>query len=166
MTVHWRPGTRQERADFYASWLAESEQNEADVTHSPVVALGRDVTWIETPNDFRLAMLVGRQVGFPTQGTNLCRAIVPPGAHSGRHRHGEEAIHVLSGAGCVVVDGRRYEVRAGTTIHVPFMADHQVINTGRDGIEYVTASAMDLDLYVKLGRLEQLEPKGVNDRGY
>jgi quercetin dioxygenase-like cupin family protein len=163
MTSDWRPVTRMERIDFYSEWLAASERNEQAVTHSPVVAHGRDLTWIETPNEHRIAMLIGGQVGFPTSGTNLCKVVVPAGTHTGRHRHGEEAIHVLAGSGCIVVDGRRYDIHAGTTIHVPFRAEHQVFNLGRsEDLEYVSASTIDLDLFVKLGRLEQLEEKGPN----
>jgi uncharacterized cupin superfamily protein len=162
MTETWRPVTRLERADFYAEWLAASERNELDVNRSPVVAHGRDLHWIETVNDHRIAMLIGRQVGFPTQGTNLCKAVIPAGRHTGRHRHGEEAIHVLAGDGAIVVDGRRYDFRPGTTIHVPYHSEHQLFNLGADDVEYVSASSIDLDLYAKLGRLEQLAPRGEN----
>ena len=166
MTEKWRAVTRIEPADFYSEWLAASEQDAADLAHSPVVARGRDITWIETVNDYRLGMLIGTQVGFPSSGTNLCRATIPAGHHTGRHRHGEEAIHILSGTGFIVVDDRRYEFHLGTTIHIPFMSTHQLFNTGSDEVEYVTASAMDLDLFVKLGRLEQFEEKGPNGAGF
>lgn len=165
MTEKWRTVERLESADFYADWLNASERNELAVNRSPVVARGRDAVWIETPNDHRLAMLIGPQVGFPSSGTNLCKAIVPAGHHSGRHRHGEEAIHVLTGRGCILVEGRRYDIRSGTTVHVPYMADHQVFNLGDEDLSYVSASSMDLDLFVRLGRLEQLGPKGRNEPG-
>jgi uncharacterized cupin superfamily protein len=155
-----------EKVDFYSDWLAASERNEQETAHSPVVARGRDMTWIETPNDYRIGMLIGPQVGFPTQGTNLCKVVLPVGHHSGRHRHGEEAIHILGGEGFIVVDGRRYNFRTGTTIHVPYMAEHQLFNSGPDDVSYVSASAMDLDLFVRLGRLEQLEEKGANEEGF
>lgn len=166
MSANWRAVTRYEPADFYSSWSQQSEANELAVTNSPVVARGRDLTWIETPNEHRIAMLIGRQVGFPTQGTNLCRVVIPSGHHTGRQRHGEEAIHVLAGRGCIVVDGRRYDFREGTTIHVPYMSEHQLFNTGDVDVEYVTGSAMDLDLYTMLGRLEQIEEKGPNEPGF
>jgi uncharacterized cupin superfamily protein len=166
MSDKWRVVTRLEPVDFYSEWVAKSERNEVEVNHSPVVARGRDLTWIETPNEHRIAMLIGQQVGFPTQGTNLCRVAIPTGQHTGRQKHGEEAIHILSGSGFIVVDGRRYDFHAGTTIHVPYMSEHQLFNTGTDDVEYVTASAMDLDLFVKLGRLEQIEEKGPNEPGF
>jgi mannose-6-phosphate isomerase-like protein (cupin superfamily) len=166
MGANWRAVTRYEPADFYSAWVQQSESNELAVTNSPVVARGRDLTWIETPNEHRVAMLIGRQVGFPTQGTNLCRVVIPEGMHTGRQRHGEEAIHVLAGSGFIVVDGRRYDFHAGTTIHVPYMSDHQLFNSGAGDVDYVTASAMDLDLYTMLGRLEQIEDKGANEPGF
>lgn len=165
MTETWRSVTRLERADFYADWLAASERNASYVERSPIVARGRDLVWIETPNEHRLAMLIGEQVGFPTNGTNLCRVVVPAGQHTGRHRHGEEAIHILRGQGAMLVGPRRYDVHDGTTIHVPYMEAHQLINLGDTDLEYVSASTMDLDLFVRLGRLEQLEEKGPNASG-
>ena len=166
MTEVWRSVSRLERADFYADWLAASERNASVVERSPIVARGRDLVWIETPNEDRLAMLIGEQVGFPTNGTNLCKVVVPAGRHTGRHRHGEEAIHVIRGRGFVVVGGRRYDVHDGTTVHVPFMDDHQLFNTSDGDLEYVSASTMDLDLFIRLGRLEQLEEKGPNEPGF
>lgn len=154
------------RADFYSEWLAASERNEQAVGSTPVVARGRDLVWLQTPQDHRIAMLIGEQAGFPTQGTNLCKAVIPVGCHTGRHRHGEEAIHVLSGSGCILVDGRRYDVHGGTTVHVPYMSDHQLFNLGEDELVYLTASSMDLDLFVKLGRIEQLEEKGRTDSAH
>ena len=166
MSERWRSVERFEPADFYARWLEQSERNEIEVNNTPVVARGRDLGWIETVNDYAMGMLIGPHAGFPTQGTNLCKVRIPAGHHSGKHRHGEEAIHVLQGSGSIVVSGRRFDFRAGTTIHVPWAAEHQLFNTGSDDVEYVSASAMDLDLFARLGRLEQLEPKGPNELGF
>jgi quercetin dioxygenase-like cupin family protein len=162
----WHVTSRLERFDFYGDWLAASEHNQLSVNRSPVVARGRDLKWVETPNEHRIAMLIGQQVGFPTQGTNICKVAIPAGHHTGRHVHGEEAIHILGGSGFIVVDGRRYDFHEGTTIHVPYRSEHQLFNTGADEVTYISGSAMDLDLFVKLGRLEQLEEKGANAEGF
>ena len=130
----------------------------------PVVARGRDLPWIETPQDARVQMLIGLATGFPTQGTALLRAEIPPGWRTGRHVHGEEAIHVLSGSGFSVIDGARYDWTAGTTLHVPYAAEHQHVNTGTEPAQYVSAVTHDLDLATNIGRLEQLEEKAA-DRG-
>lgn len=166
MTEKWRSVSRLEPADFYADWLATSERNQLELQRSPVVARGRDVQYIETRQDHRIGMLIGPQVGFPSSGTHLSRAAIPAGHHTGRHVHGEEAIHILAGTGFIVVDDRRYDFHTGTTIHVPFNATHQLFSSGSEEVEYVTASAMDLDLFVRLGRLDQLEDKGVNAAGF
>lgn len=160
------PVTGHEPVDFYADWLAASRRNAHDVEHSPIVARGAEAIWLETPNEHRIAMLIGNHAGFPTNGTNVCRVVIPAGQHTGRHRHGEEAIHVLRGDGFVLVAERRYQFRSGTTIHIPYMDDHQLFNTGDTDVEYVSASTMDLDLFVRLGRLEQLEEKGANAPGF
>ena len=166
MTDRWRTVTRVERADFYADWLAAGERNTSVVERSPIVARGADLVWTDTVHDDRLAMMIGEQVGFPTNGTNLCRAVVPPGRHTGLHRHGEEAIHVVAGSGAILVGDRRYDIRVGTTVHVPYFEEHQVVNLGDEDLEYVSASTIDLDLFIRLGRLEQLAPKGDNSRSF
>ncbi len=148
--------------NFYEEWLAASKKVQHAVENAPALAKGKDLKWIETPQDFRIAMLIGEQVGFPTMGTSLMKAEIPAGCHTGKHQHGEEGMHFLSGTGFSVIDGRRYDWKPGTTIHVPYMAEHQHFNTGSDAAVYVSAMSEDLDLYVKLGRLNQLEEKGQN----
>jgi quercetin dioxygenase-like cupin family protein len=147
-------------SDFYRGWLAASARAEDAVRRSPVVARGRDLEWIETPQDSRTAMLVGEATGFATQGTAITKSEIPAGWRSGKHVHGEEAIHILSGTGFSVIDGARYGWKPGTTLHVPYGAPHQHANTGSETAVYLSAFTLDLDFAVKLGRLEQLEEKG------
>jgi uncharacterized cupin superfamily protein len=151
---------------FYDDWIAASEQNEYAVNNAPILARGKNTKYIATPNDHKIGMLISEETGFPTQGSHLAKAFIPAGHHTGKQRHGEEAIHVLAGTGFIVVDDRRYNFLPGTTIHVPFMSTHQLFNTGEDEVEYITAGSTALDLYVRLGRLEQLEEKGANEPGF
>ena len=147
-------------SDFYSAWLRESAQLEARVGRGPVVARGRELEWIETPQDTRAAMLIGAAAGFPTQGTALVKAEIPAGARTGRHVHGEEAIHIIAGTGFSIIGGARYDWKPGTTLHVPYREEHQHVNTGDSPAVYVSALTPELDFAVKLGRLEQLEEKG------
>jgi uncharacterized cupin superfamily protein len=149
-------------SNFYDEWLEKSKKAQAAVEQAPTLAKGNNLKWIETPQDFRIAMLIGEQVGFPTMGTSLMKAEIPAGHHTGKHQHGEEGMHFLSGTGFSVVDGRRYDWKAGTTIHVPFMSEHQHFNTCAEPAVYVSGMSEDLDLFVKLGRMVQLEEKGAN----
>lgn len=150
--------------DFYRDWLDESATLEERMRTPPVVARGRDLEWIETPQDARAAMLIGEATGFPTQGTALVKAEIPTGWRTGKHAHGEEAIHIVAGTGFSVIDGARYDWRPGTTLHIPYRAAHQHVNTGSVAAVYISALTQDLDFRVKLGRLEQLEEKSA-DRG-
>jgi quercetin dioxygenase-like cupin family protein len=145
--------------DFYSDWLRASARLESAVGSGPVVARGRELEWIETPQDARAAMLIGQASGFPTQGTALVKAEIPAGWRSGRHVHGEEAIHVTSGTGFSIIGGARYDWKPGTTLHVPYRAEHQHVNTGDTTAVYVSALTPDLDFAAGLGRLEQLEEK-------
>jgi quercetin dioxygenase-like cupin family protein len=150
--------------DFYRAWLDESAKLEAELRTPRVVARGRDLEWIETPQDARVAMLIGLATGFPTQGTALLKAEIPAGWRTGKHVHGEEAIHILAGTGFSVIDGARYDWKPGTTLHIPYRAPHQHVNLGPQPAAYLSAVTADLDFSARIGRLEQLEEKGP-DRG-
>jgi len=152
-------------SDFYRDWLATSGRVAARLEHPPVVARARELRWVETPQDARVAMLIGEATGFPTNGTALLVAEIPARSRTGRHAHGEEAIHVTAGTGFSVIDGARYDWKPGTTIHVPYRAEHQHVNTGDTAAVYVSAVTHDLDFAVNLGALEQREDKGPGDGG-
>lgn len=152
--------------NFYESWLANNERIEDLLGRSPVVARGSELRWIETAHDARVAMLIGEAVGFPTQGTSLLKAEIPVGWHTGKRRASEEAVHIVQGTGFSVIDGVRYDWKPNTTLHVPYRSEHQHVNTGADTAVYVSASAIDLDFFVKLGRLIQLTEKGPNTEAF
>jgi quercetin dioxygenase-like cupin family protein len=108
-------------------------------------------------------MMIGEAVGFPTNGTSLLTAEIPAHAHTGRHLHGEEAIFILSGHGNILIDRLLYHFHAGSTIHVPYMGEHQIINIGDEPVRYLSAMTPDLDLFVRLGRVNQTAIKGVGE---
>lgn len=149
---------------FYDAWLERSKALDREVRHAPMVARGKEVHYVETPHDARAGLLIARQTGFPTQGGSLLQAEIPAGWHTGKRRSGEEAVHILRGGGFAVVDGVRYDFKAGTTIHFPYMAERQLFNMGREPVDYVSGVTIDMDFDLALGRLEQLEEKGPNGR--
>lgn len=148
---------------FYDEWLRNSVDNDRAVHNSPVVARGEKLRWVETVQDARTAVVIGRANDFPTQGTVLLKSEIPPGRHTGRHVHGEEAVYVLAGSGFAIIDDRRYDFKAGTALHVPYMSEHQLINSGSEPVTYLSAMSTDLDLFVRLGRVEQLTEKGADN---
>jgi len=149
---------------FHDRWVSRSRDNQQRVERSPILARGQELRWLETPHDAKVAVVIGEDAGFPTQGTCLLRAELPPGWHTGSHRHGEEAVYILAGDGFAVVDGQRYDFRTGTTIHIPYQAEHQLVNTGDRPVAYLSALTTELDLFVRLGRYEQTSEKGAGNQ--
>ncbi|HEU5288263.1 MAG TPA: cupin domain-containing protein [Candidatus Limnocylindria bacterium] len=151
--------------DFYDDWLRRSAALDEAMRRTPVVARADALRWVTTVQDARTAMIIGEAAGFQTSGTTLLIAEIPAGERSGRHAHGEEAIHILAGTGFSVIDGARYDWKPGTTLHIPYRAEHQHVNMGTTTAVYLSAHTQDLDFAVKLGRLIQLEEKGAGDGG-
>ena len=94
-------------SDFYTAWLERSKANDAKVADAPRVVRGKDLKWVRTPQDYKAALMIAPELGFPTGGSCLMRAEIPVGWHSGKHLHGEEAIYVESGEGFMVLDNKR-----------------------------------------------------------
>src|SRR6185503_2137553 len=105
-----------------------SDALDRTMREAKIVSNQRDLEWIETPQDARCAVVIGAAAGFQTSGTTLMKCEIPAGWRTGRHVHGEEAIHVLAGTGFAVIDGARYDWKPGTTLHVPYRAEHQLVN--------------------------------------
>jgi gentisate 1,2-dioxygenase len=108
-------------------------------------------------------LLVSRELGFPTMGSSVLKAEIPVGWHTGRHSHGEESMHILDGEGFSIVDGRRFNWHRGSTLQIPYRAEHQHFNTGDRPVQYVSGMCFDLERFVHLARLEQFEHHGPND---
>ena len=87
-------------------------------------------------------------------------AEIPPGAQTGLHKHGEEAIFILSGSGFSVIDGVRYDWKEHSAVLIPFGADHQHFNTSDTTVRYLAVLAVHLEHFVGLHRTIQIEPKG------
>ncbi len=150
-------------ASFYDGWLAAGAAIEERMRDSPGVARDVDRPWEETRQDARVKLLLSSDLGFPTMGGVVLKAEIPVGWHTGRHAHGEEAIHVEAGSGYALVDGSRFAIRPGSTLHIPYRADHQLVNVGEEPLRYVSAMCAPLEQFVHLFSLEQLEDCGPND---
>jgi len=149
-------------SSFYDDWLAAGDEIEQRFRTSPGVARDTDRPWEATRQDARVKLLLADELGFPMMGGVVLKAEIPVGWHTGRHRHGEEAIHVIDGTGFLLIEGHRFDVRPGSTIHIPYRADHQLVNTGDELVRYVSGLAFPLERFVKLGLMEQLEDCGPN----
>jgi gentisate 1,2-dioxygenase len=59
---------------------------------------------------------------------------MPPNAFTETHKHGEAIVYVLSGRGYSIVEGERYEWRAGDCIFVQPAIWHQHFNADPDHV--------------------------------
>lgn len=149
--------------NFYDEWLKVGERIQEKMRQSPVVARDKDIPWVQTRQDAKGKLLVADEVGFPTMGGCLLKAEIPVGWHSGKHSHGEEAIHIIEGSGFSVVNDQRFEWRSGTTLHIPYRAVHQHFNTGQQPALYLSAMCFPIEAFVKLAEMRQFEDCGPNE---
>lgn len=149
--------------NFYDEWLGARGEAEEAFRRSPLVARDGDVPWIETRQDAKVKLMVSNEVGYPTMGGSVLKAEIPAGWHTGKHRHGEESIHILKGSGFNVVNGKRFDWHHSSTLQIPFGAEHQHFNTGDEPAQYVSAMCFPLERFLHIGRLDQLEDCGAND---
>ena len=142
--------------DWLGMWSRATEEKKAarKVTHE------EDIDWVETVQDYRVGLLIAPELGFRTWGTETLIAEIPPGCHTGKHKHGEESIHIVHGSGFSIIGGVRYDWMTGSTLVVPFGAEHQHFNTGSTTARYVSAMSVHLEHFCGLHRHTQLEHRG------
>jgi quercetin dioxygenase-like cupin family protein len=148
---------------FYDAWLATGDRIEEEFHCSPMIAHDRELPWVRTRQDARVKLMVSNELGYPTMGGSVMKAEIPVGWHTGRHVHGEESIHILKGQGFSLINGQRFNWKEGSTIQIPYRAEHQHFNSGDEPAIYLSGMAFNLEAFVKLARLVQLEDCGPND---
>jgi quercetin dioxygenase-like cupin family protein len=107
--------------------------------------------------------MAGPENGFRTWGTEITIADIPAGHHTGQHEHGEEGIYIVEGQGCSVVNGVRYDWKEGSVLWMPFGSQHQHFNTGDGNARYLSFTALNLEHFAGLGRVDQWKEKGFTD---
>ncbi|MCC6177086.1 MAG: cupin domain-containing protein [Chloroflexi bacterium] len=148
--------------NFYDTWLDQSERMELLVDEAPRVARGKDLQWERTRQDARAALMIAPETGFTTGGSLMMKAEIPVGWHTGRHSHGEEAIFIVRGNGYLLLEDQRYDFHKGTAIHIPFRAEHQLVNAGDEAVVYISGLAWPLEQTTYMGRIVQVEDCGEN----
>jgi len=77
----------------------------------------------------------GFNVVFGNRRAQAATMTIAPGESEGgpdnRHRGADQWLFVESGTGAVIVDGRRYALRAGTLLLIERGDVHEIRNTGR-----------------------------------
>ncbi len=149
-------------ADFYSSWLQHSERIEKAVMEAPRIARGQQLNWVRTRQDYKAALMIAPETGFPTGGSLLMKAEIPVGWHTGLHAHGEEAVYIERGEGFMLLDGEGYDFRRGTIFHIPYRSSHQLFNTGNEPVIYISGMTWPLEAAIHMGRMEQIEDAAEN----
>jgi mannose-6-phosphate isomerase-like protein (cupin superfamily) len=148
---------------FYDKWLGEWERAEENRSNSRRSIMPEEYEWVETVQDFQTTLVIARETGFQTWGSETLLSKIPAGHHTGAHRHGEEAIYIVEGEGFSVVKGRRYDWKEGSSLAIPFGAPHQHFNTGENEATYLSVLSVGLETFVGLHFTEQIEEKGQID---
>jgi quercetin dioxygenase-like cupin family protein len=145
---------------FYDDWLGMWGRATEEKARARKCTHEEDIQWVETAQDYRVGLLVAPELGFRTWGTESLLAEIPPGCHTGKHKHGEESIHIVGGTGFSIINGVRYDWKKGSTLQVPFGAEHQHFNSGSDTARYFSAMSVHLEHFCGLHRHTQLEERG------
>jgi gentisate 1,2-dioxygenase len=114
----------------YAEQVSFAFHEEERRKQSKVIFRGEDVK-LESTVMGNMAYVVDARLGFHVKALCTLIAEVPPGRHSGAHRHLYDEINfVLEGEGKVVIDDETYLVRKGDALCIPVFAWHQYFSTG------------------------------------
>lgn len=148
---------------FYDEWLDAPNHIHTALEECHAVARDKDIPWVSTPQDVKVKLMVANSLGYATMGSNVLKAEIPVGWHTGKHRHGEESMHILEGEGFSIINGQRFDWHKSSTLQIPFWAEHQHFNTGNTPVLYISGMAFDLERFVNLARIEQIETCGPND---
>jgi len=149
--------------NFYDEWLETPNRIQDQLDDTLLVARDKDIPWVSTPHDVKVKLMVANHLGFATMGSNVLKSEIPVGWHTGKHRHGEEAMHILEGEGFSIIEGQRFNWHKSSTLHIPFWAAHQHFNTGDVPVLILHGMVFDLEAYLRVARIEQIETCGPND---
>jgi quercetin dioxygenase-like cupin family protein len=145
---------------FYDEWLGMWSQATEEKARARKVTHEEDIQWVETVQDYRVGLLIAPELGFRTWGTESLIAEIPAGCHTGKHKHGEESIHIVDGTGFSIVSGVRYDWKKNSTLQIPFGAEHQHFNTGNTTARYFSAMSVHLEYFCGIHRHTQFEERG------
>lgn len=141
---------------FYDKWLESWAESEAERRAARRNIHADELSWVDTEQDHRAALLISPETGFRTWGSTTMLAEIPAGGATGAHKHGEEAIYIVDGTGFSVVEGVRYDWKKGSVLAIPFGAVHQHFNLGDTPARYLSALSVDLERFVGIHRTVQI----------
>ncbi|MFB3885854.1 MAG: cupin domain-containing protein [Thermodesulfobacteriota bacterium] len=142
--------------NFYERWSRIADDLKEQGSKAKKAIHEEELEWFRTKQDYRTALLCSRENGFLTVG-DIMLGEIPPKCNTGKHYHGEEAIYIIRGKGCSVIDGVRYDWEDDSCLFVPFGVSHQHFNLGDETARYFSVMAVALEEFVNLAKVFQLE---------
>ncbi len=123
--------------DLYRQQLSFASDEEGVRRAGKVLVKGKDIKLEGTRMGY-VAYVVDPKVGFHSRVLGSSLAEVPPGCHSGAHRHlYEETNYILRGSGYSIIEDHKIEWKAGDTLCIPVFSWHQHFNTGTEPARFL-----------------------------
>ena len=137
---HNEPQEATQAQRLYSEQISYAYHEELNRRKSKVFLKGEDIR-LEATQMGRMAYLVDPRIGFHVKALSSVMGEVPPGKHSGSHRHlYDEIDFVLQGQGKVIIDDKTYEVEPGDALAIPVFAWHQYFCTGDEPLRLLSHS--------------------------
>ena len=147
---------------YYDDWLSMWDRSREEFRKARKWIHEEEVEWVETQQDAKSGLLVSPETGFRTWGSTSMISEIAVGTHTGMHKHGEEAIHIVKGSGFSIVNGVRYDWDQFATLVIPFGVVHQHWNTGDVPVRYLSVMSPHLEFWCGMARFTQYENWGKN----
>jgi len=124
---------------------------------APHVMRGRDFSWENTEMG-KLKYLITPYSQSPLLLFDCFLQELPPGCHSGRHRHVSEEVHkILQGKGYDIHNGKRWDWEKEDVVCIPPDTEHQHFNTDTYSPALFVSFQSRLHQYAGHGGIEHLE---------
>lgn len=138
--ISQEPAAASEAQRLYGEQISFAYREELNRRKGKVLLKSEDIK-LEPTIMGRMAYLIDPRVGFHVKALATVLGEVPPGKHSGSHRHlYDEIDFVLQGRGKVIIDDKTYEVELGDTLAIPVFAWHQYFSTGGEPLRVLCHS--------------------------
>lgn len=168
----WGKGNK--RSNYYKQLMANAEKIKVEAENKLKVVKPEDMPWENTPQG-RIKWLVNEKMPVRVSTVDLYMQELPPGGHSGKHRHmSEEFIFVLEGKGHdlhwdaeaeikdkyywkLAETPSQWEWEEGDAICIPVNTAHQHFNDDPQKPARILCATNRMYRYVGYPDLEQLE---------
>jgi len=171
-TKVWNQGDK--TLEFYKDTLQDAAERPVRDAERKKIVKPAEMPWELAPQGI-LKHMLNEKMGTRMETVDAYMQVIPPGSHSGKHRHlAEECLYVLEGSGydehvdCDVEitdtyhwipqdEVKRYDWKAGDVIYIPPNTIHQHFNAKSDKPARLISAINRIYKYSGLNDLEQLE---------